>query len=432
MDHHVYTTEQPVTRPAPLLANDMIVVYESPDPRRIYPYSPGLACAMEGRFIATFDFEGVTPAIMPGMKSEKGKHWIGQIYTSDDIGKTWQFSGDMPLMHARPFRAGNMLYIIGHYEDLGIMRSTDNGDTWEGPFWLTQGEHWHQAPCNVHYANGRVYLVMERNTDPEFNHWPVEVLAPVVMSGLETADLTARNNWTFSNALSYRKIIQESGVPNLLGIPFHTIGNTTPDNPDDTRPMSPVGWLETNIVQFRDPTHVWHDPEGKTFHLWMRAHTGSVNMAAIAKVKEDDSGKLTVQLEKAPSGVPILYVPCPGGQMKFHILYDEQSELFWLLSSQTTDSMTRPEFLPSDRYNLPNNERHRLVLHFSRNCVDWCFAGRITDSGQYGQSRNYASMVIQGENLYILSRSGNSKAKNAHDGNMITFHVVHNFRNLIY
>ena len=48
------------------------------------------------------------------------------------------------------------------------------------------------------------------------------------------------------------------------------------------------------------------------------------------------------------------------------------------------------------------------------------------------QSRHYASMVIDGEDLCILSRSGDEKAKSAHDGNMITFHRINNFRNLVY
>jgi hypothetical protein len=194
-----------------------------------------------------------------------------------------------------------------------------------------------------------------------------------------------------------------------------------------------MGWLETNIVQFRDPNHVWHHPDGRIFHLWMRAHTGSTNLACIAKaVESEDRKTIEVSLEKAPSGEPMLYVPCPGGHLKFHILRDEKTRLFWLLSSQSTDSMTRPDRLPPDRYGLPNNERHRLALHFSKNCVDWCFAGLVADSGRPGQSRNYASMVINGEDLHVLSRSGDARARSAHDGNLITFHTVRNFRDLVY
>ncbi|MDH7570776.1 MAG: exo-alpha-sialidase, partial [Armatimonadota bacterium] len=129
---------------------------------------------------------------------------------------------------------------------------------------------------------------------------------------------------------------------------------------------------------------------------------------------------------------PVLYVPCPGGHLKFHILWDEPSRLFWLVSSQATDSMTRPDRLPATRYNLPNNERHRLALHFSRNCIDWCFAGMVAVGKSPKEARNYASMVVDGDDLHILSRSGDARAKSAHDGNLITFHTVQRFRELVY
>ncbi len=427
-------TKQAASHRIPVLANEAVTVYESPDPETVYAYSPGLAIlpAQAGRLVATMDQGGPGVSDLSGIRKEGGRLWRGKIYTSDDRGNSWSHRSDMPVMHARPFVAGQQLYVLGHDGDLGLMRSTDWGETWEGPFWLTQGEHWHQAPCNVHYANGRVYLVMERITDPDFNGWPVSVLAPVVMAGEETGDLTRRDSWTFSNELTYREAIEQAGKPNLMGVPFFARGATAPDSPGDKRFMALPGWLEANIVRFTDQDHIWHDPAGKTFHLWMRAHTGMTNLAAIAKAVEADDGRITVSVVRAPSGEPMLYIPCPGGHLKFHILYDEPTRLFWLLSSQSTDSMTRPDRLPPNRYNLPNNERHRLVLHFSKNCVDWCFAGRVADTGQCGQGRHYASMVIAGEGLLVLSRSGDHRAKNAHDTNLITFHTVKNFRELVY
>ena len=41
-------------------------------------------------------------------------------------------------------------------------------------------------------------------------------------------------------------------------------------------------------------------------------------------------------------------------------------------------------------------------------------------------------MDIDGDDLVILSRSGDERAKSAHDGNLITFHRVKNFRDLVY
>lgn len=164
----------------------------------------------------------------------------------------------------------------------------------------------------------------------------------------------------------------------------------------------------------------------------MRAHTGGSGYAAVAKVVEGDDGGMTTMLETVPSGKKALWLPCPGGQMKFHIIYDEKTKLYWLLSTQATDSMTRADKLPSNRYNLPNNERHRLQLHFSKNCVDWCFACLVAAGGSAGQGRHYASMVVDGDDLHIASRSGDAKAKSAHDGNFISFHTVKKFRELVY
>ncbi|MFQ6096126.1 MAG: sialidase family protein [Armatimonadota bacterium] len=415
----------------PLLANEYVVVYESPDPKRIYAYSPGLCRLPSGRLVATMDRGGPGVADIPGIRRDGGL-WRGMIFTSDDRGRTWTHRSDMPMMHARPFVAGDGVYVLGHASDLRIMRSDDHGETWSEPTFLTQGQRWHQAPCNVHYANGKVYLVMERNTDPTFRGWAVSKLAPVLMSAGLGDDLTRRESWTFATELSFDDAVNAAGRPNLIGAPFYETGPTAPDNPADRRVMNPIGWLETNVVQFNDPSHVWHDPSGRTFHLWMRAHTGATNLACIAKVVEAADGSMTTMLETAPSGEAVLYVPCPGGQMKFHILYDEPTRLFWLLSSQSTDSMIRPALLPPNRFNLPNNERHRLALHFSKNCIDWCFAGMVAMGGDAKQSRHYASMVADGEDLHVLSRSGDARARNAHDGNLITFHTVRRFRQLAY
>ena len=64
--------------------------------------------------------------------------------------------------------------------------------------------------------------------------------------------------------------------------------------------------------------------------------------------------------------------------------------------------------------------------------VDWCFAGLVAVGPVEKASRHYASMAIDGEDLVILSRSGDEHAKSAHDGNLITFHRVKDFRKLVY
>jgi hypothetical protein len=164
----------------------------------------------------------------------------------------------------------------------------------------------------------------------------------------------------------------------------------------------------------------------------MRQHSGLTNIAALAKCKINADGSMEFGLETSPAGTPMLHVPFPGGQMKFDIRYDEKSSYYWLVCTQATDSMTRVEYLPKDRYGLPDNERHRLALYFSKNMFDWCFAGIVAIGKTNKCSRHYAAMEICGDDILILSRSGDENAKSAHNGNILTLHRVCSFRSLIY
>jgi len=397
------------------LAQDYTVLAQSPDPLQRHAYNPALARLPSGRIIATYNIRR------------------GFIKTSDDHGRTWQDRGQFSFRHARPFVAGNSVYILGHTNDLMVVRSDDGGETWSEEFKLTEGQRWHQAPCNVHYANGNVYLVMERIDRPQsFKGWSVTHTAPVLMRANVNDDLTKRESWTFASELFFRDVLADPHAIKLLGVPFYPFDANESLEIVPGRKNYTLGWLETNVVQIVDPDHLWHDPSGRTFHLYMRTYTGTTNIGAIAKVVENADGTMTTMLEKAPSGKEILYVPLPGGQMKFHILYDEQTKLYWLLSTQAYDSMKKPELLEQGRFGLADNERRRLQLHFSKNAMDWCFAGIVAIGQTHLHSRHYASMVIDGDDLHVLSRSGDGAAESAHNTNVITFHTIRNFRELVY
>ncbi len=417
------------------LAQDFVTIYRSQDPNTVYCYSPGITRMPNGRLVVSIDLGGPGMDKIEGVKGHRGEGWgttwQGKVFTCDDGGKTWIHRADFSFLHARPFAAGKSLYILGHCNDLMIIRSDDEGETWTEPVKLTKGQCWHQAPCNVHYYNDHVYLVMEKYVYSDISGWPVSVIAPVLMRGSIKDDLTQKENWTFASELVFRDVIRQDEL-DWFGVPFYQAPEKESVQVSKGRGCAPMGWLETNVVQFKDKNHYWHDPAGRTFHLWMRAHTGGTGYAAIAKVVERNDGTMDTMLETVPSGKKILYVPCPGGQMKFHVLYDEVTKLYWLLSTQATDSMTRAECLPDDRYNLPNNERQRLQLHFSKNCIDWCFAGLVAQGDSPKQSRHYASMIIDGEDLHIASRSGDAEAYDAHQTNFISLHTIKDFRRLIY
>ncbi|MBE6731733.1 MAG: exo-alpha-sialidase [Ruminococcaceae bacterium] len=400
------------------LAPTMSIIHHSPDPQHIFTYSPGVCVLKSGRIIATLDT----------LDSRNGEK-IGYIYISDDGGKSWRFVTNFPFYHARPFISGDSVYIIGHYDKLMIIRSDDEGETWSEASVLDENS-WHQAPCNVLHAKGNVYLVMERVTE-KLNVWAVSVLAPVLMRAKEGTDLLKRENWTFASEITFKSSINPEDL-NYFGAPFYPFEFDKVTEVAPGRYYHPMGWLESNVVQYTDPNHIWYDEKGCTFHIWMRAHTGSTNIAAMIKVVEIEDGTMTTAFEKAPTGKPIVYFPFPGGQMKFHIIYDEKTKLYWLLSTQSTDSAVKAALLPKERYDLPDNERQRLVLHFSKNCIDWVFAGLVDKGVKACESRHYASMDILGDDLIILSRSGDENALNPHQTDMISAHKIENFRDLVY
>ena len=289
-------------------ANDYVAVWKSPAPLTETGGPVSMTQLPGGRLVVTFT----------NWRRVDGKRVIlDKVYTSDDRGQSWVHRADVPIVRQRVFRAGKALYMLGGRERLLITRSDDDGATWADPVPLTDDGPWGGEPVNEVYAHGRVYLVNERTTVADWRGWPAAVYAPVVMSARVDGDLTRRETWTFSNVLSFRDVRAKYGDPKLVGVPFYAEGFYAPDNKADKRPMYEIGWTEPNLVQIVDPEHVWHDPTGHTFHLLLRAHTGSTNLACLAKAVQTPDGRaITVDLEQAPSGEPILYLPFPGGQMR--------------------------------------------------------------------------------------------------------------------
>lgn len=423
------------------LAEDFKVIYKTSNPQDTYIYEPGVAVCPNGRIVATFKLGGDGAMDVEGVK----KNGRGFIYTSDDDGESWEYRQNFPhASAAHPFIAGDRLYIIGHSRDIRISVSENWGESWSKAAYLTEQQDWHGSATNVWYKGDYIYKVMERRTGghrtrygaastPDMMQagWPVCELAPVLLRGNTSKDLTKRENWTFSSEMSFVDIINDREL-DWLGVPFHN--NFYPNVKSDFGrcSFSPIGWLESNIVQITDPKHYWYDKTGRTFHIFLRAHTGLTNFACVVKAVEQSDGSIVTTFQAAPSGKKHFYVPLPGGQMKFSIAYDEQTKLYWLVSTQSTDSMTMPKMLPADRYCLADNERRRLVLHFSKNMIDWCFAGVVSIGPAEYASRHYPNMVIKDDDLLIMSRSGDLEAKDAHNGNILTFHRVRAFRHLVY
>jgi hypothetical protein len=362
-----------------------------------------------------------------------GADHVGQIFVSDDKGETWRFICARNFSQQRIFEAGGKLWILGHSDDLVIYCSEDNGETWDEGSWLTQGQHWHQSACGMWIEDGYVNLIMEHRIQKEGeirSEWDVAGLAPVMLRARETDDLRKRESWIFSDEVRFRDLIDEDALE-WFGVPFYP-SRLHPELGENGQYLQmQCGWLESNLVRITDPKHYWYDPSGKTFHIFMRTHLAVSGYCAVMKAVVEEDG-IRILPQENPSGRKAVFVPMPGGHNRFHILWDEKTQLYWLVSVQSIDSMTRKELMGKDRYNIPNDERHRLQLHFSKNLVDWCFAGMLWVGPTEKHSVHYTSVDVDGEDLVFVSRTSDADADSAHNNNMNTFHRVKNFRELVY
>lgn len=71
-------------------------------------------------------------------------------------------------------------------------------------------------------------------------------------------------------------------------------------------------------------------------------------------------------------------------------------------------------------------------IPYSPDLLRWTFAGLVAVGPSDNESRHYATMMISGDDMFIVSRSGDENARNAHDNNLTTLHKVSDFRRLVY
>lgn len=378
---------------------DEHLLYHSPDPQGIYCYTPWICHGFDQRLFASFDIAGPTLDTLPGPKSTHGDYNGNQckVYYSDDHGDTWTHCGDFPMRHARVFTAGKKLYILGAGEGLLIAASADNGITWSQCAVLKPGFAWHQSGGSIDYHDGKIYISMEQ--EPPVGHWSGG--DPILMAAKVEDDLLDPASWRYSNMLEYTK-----AVPCANNTPIAFFGNC---------------WLESSVMRVHDSKSFFYDPNGREVLLFMRAD-GCEHYAAVIKGRDNEDGTLTLDTLKRPDGTPIIFYPFPGGHMKFHIVYDEKDSFYWMVASMVETSTA---------YGPPHTrERRALGLYYSQNLFDWNLGGVVSAGKAHICSRHYASLVIDGDDILVTSRSGDEAAKNTHDTDMITIHRVKEFRKL--
>lgn len=381
-----------------LIASEKVIA-RSPDSAGIYLYTPAIAAGFDGRIVAAIDYGGPGTSALDGPKSDIGDYASGnqvRVLLSDDKGRTWRDSGArLPMMHEILFKAGGRLYMIGHSGRLLISCSEDNGVSWSEPSVLREDGRWHQSCGAVDIHKGTVSLVYEKWIS-KGHAWPG--VGPVLMQADENSDLCNPDNWQFSGMYNPDPDMAACAPMGIPAVP----GGTTEG----------AGILETSVVRVYEPGNPFYDPEDRSVVLLMRSAAGYRDLGVMLKGVRKEDGSLSIEKLRL-NGREIFFMPIPGGRLKFHICHDPVTGLYWMVHSQITGNMS---------------ERRRLALSWSADLLNWTPAGLIAVGPADNASRHYATCMIDGDNLYVVSRSGDLEAKNAHDNNLTTFHVVKNFR----
>ena len=307
------------------------------------------------------------------------------MFGSDDRGATWQYICDLfPLFWGKMFVHQDRLYMIGcstEFGDVVIGASDDEGKTWTMPTHLfagsnTLGEGWEQSPMPIVVHDGRVYVSMEyagRTIGRK----------PCILSAPADADLLDAANWTVSKPFT--------ADPALLGIP----GTRVECFIEGNLFVSPAGDLCCMLRcdgEGLDPLH---------------------GQAPVLRVNTADADAPMEFLRFVP-------LPC-GFHSKFMMRYDAVSDRYIAIGNLPTDASVC-------------QQRNVVALFSSKDGETWETCCRLFDYANEPPREvglQYPSFLFDGDDILLQLRVALNGAKNHHDANYSTFHVIRDFRRLI-
>ena len=318
---------------------------------------------------------------------------------SADGGRTWELRGKTDIIWPSCFVHAGALYMIGNRRqsrEVIISRSEDGGHTWTPEVEVCDRRS-HGAPTAVTFQGGQVYRAFETCPRVGRSGGGRSSWESFVMAGDLSRDLLDPAAWRASPMERF------PGAPQ----PMNTFAYPPETGTEDC-------WIEGNLISVR----------GRLRNL-LRLHVlgrATVGLAAICDL-EDDGRTMSYRFSQ--------YCPMPGGQCKFHIVYDEVSDLFWTCVNPVSDTLTpvNDKLAEIGFRGIVANERRILLLIYSADAQNWFQAGCVAMSRKMTESFSYASNLIDGDDLVVLSRTSVGGASQ-HDTNLVTCHRVRGFRDL--
>ena len=138
------------------LAQEYVIVAESPDKETVYTGSPGLIRLATGELLASYEWFRGAP-LKDSVPNQT------EVKVSADDGRTWELRGNTDIIWPSCFVHEDALYMIGNRRksrEVVISRSTDGGYTW-APDVEVCSRRSHGAPTTITFQGGQVYRAFE-------------------------------------------------------------------------------------------------------------------------------------------------------------------------------------------------------------------------------------------------------------------------------
>jgi hypothetical protein len=385
----------PVLAAVTPLAQDYTIVFHNPDSEQ-YVEGCGLVRLDDGTLVAAVP---VVPRAQ-WSKDRRMERSAIHIVRSTDRGRTWNVASELRYYSAVPWTHQGRLYLFANKpgtefrnDDLLLLRSDDGGQTWSSPVTLFPGHFWNchtgmvQRPNQLYWAIDDLSFGMQQR-------------GPRVVAGDLSGDPMQPAAWRLSNPVPF------PGFPASMRNPRFADRSSQ--------------YLECNVVEVNGRIRLLGTvkPHGQS----------TTNVGGVLDL-QDNGRELALSFTQ--------FHPLPGGHLKFCVIRDEVSGLFWATANFAVDGQGTFDWWKeggkAGRFQGSNttggNDRRFLMLLYSLDALNWFQAGCVAQAQKISQSFMYGKLTVDGDDLAIIARTS-IRAPNQHDADHATFHRVKNFRSL--